>query len=333
MLKVEDGGKAYYINPGDKKAYYLGKPSDAFNVMRKLGVGITNKNLSQITISGKATIPANSSASSIDSDNDGLSDVEEGKIGTNKYKADTDGDLVEDGVDEHPLDVGAKINKAFQVTDSNKNKYTISINIPVDYYLYYKNHMPHNMGNNYENITNFVTSDDYYLGQIFIELNKLNNRLRDESIAEKGYNDTLVITGVEQIFQQNLYNYDINTGIDEYPKYPIETLVEGSGDCEDLSFLFASLMVLESTGWNEWAGAGKKIALLRFPNHLAVGIAFPDQDWEKRWLDIAMEQDTINFYEKNGYKYYFYETTDQDGQLGVKPPELNGVSAYMYLLN
>ncbi len=48
LLDVEDQGKAYYIYPKDKKAYYLGKPADAFKVMRELGLGITNNDLNKI---------------------------------------------------------------------------------------------------------------------------------------------------------------------------------------------------------------------------------------------------------------------------------------------
>ncbi|NTW22513.1 hypothetical protein HGA34_03150 [Candidatus Falkowbacteria bacterium] len=48
LLDVEDSGKAYYINPTDKKAYYLGRPADAFQVMRKLGLGISNDLIKKI---------------------------------------------------------------------------------------------------------------------------------------------------------------------------------------------------------------------------------------------------------------------------------------------
>jgi len=48
LLKVEDLGKAYYVNPLNLKLIYLGRPADAFNVMRALGLGITNANLEMI---------------------------------------------------------------------------------------------------------------------------------------------------------------------------------------------------------------------------------------------------------------------------------------------
>ncbi|MCU0679413.1 MAG: hypothetical protein MUC28_03135 [Planctomycetes bacterium] len=50
LLDVEKNGEAYYINPGDKKAYYLGRPLDAFRLMRELGLGITNADIRQISV-------------------------------------------------------------------------------------------------------------------------------------------------------------------------------------------------------------------------------------------------------------------------------------------
>ena len=50
LLDTQDYGKAYYIYPKDKKAYYLGRPSDAFDIMRKLGLGITNTDLDKVQI-------------------------------------------------------------------------------------------------------------------------------------------------------------------------------------------------------------------------------------------------------------------------------------------
>lgn len=54
LLQTEGKGEAWYLNPGDGKRYFLGRPEDAFLVMRKLGIGITSKNLSSIVIDKKA---------------------------------------------------------------------------------------------------------------------------------------------------------------------------------------------------------------------------------------------------------------------------------------
>jgi predicted transglutaminase-like cysteine proteinase len=49
----------------------------------------------------------------------------------------------------------------------------------------------------------------------------------------------------------------------EYPKYPIETLMEQKGDCEDQAILAASLLNY----------MGYEVALLILPTHVALGIA------------------------------------------------------------
>src|SRR3989339_2171076 len=48
VLQVERNGEAWYINPLDLKKYFLGRPEDAFKVMRELGLGITREDLARI---------------------------------------------------------------------------------------------------------------------------------------------------------------------------------------------------------------------------------------------------------------------------------------------
>jgi hypothetical protein len=48
FLQVEKNGEAWYVNPGDNKRYFLGRPADAFAVMRSLGLGISNENLNNL---------------------------------------------------------------------------------------------------------------------------------------------------------------------------------------------------------------------------------------------------------------------------------------------
>ncbi len=48
VLQVEENGEAWYVNPVNLKKYYLGRPDDAFSIMRELGLGISQENLAMI---------------------------------------------------------------------------------------------------------------------------------------------------------------------------------------------------------------------------------------------------------------------------------------------
>lgn len=52
LINVEEKGEAWYVYPENKKRYFLGRPSDAFSIMRKLGLGISEKNFQQIAQAG-----------------------------------------------------------------------------------------------------------------------------------------------------------------------------------------------------------------------------------------------------------------------------------------
>lgn len=50
LLRVEAKGEAYYVFPDDLKMYYLGRPADAFSLMREKGLGITNDDLNKVPV-------------------------------------------------------------------------------------------------------------------------------------------------------------------------------------------------------------------------------------------------------------------------------------------
>lgn len=50
LLDVGDSGRAYYIDPLDRRAFYLGRPADAFTIMREQALGITNADLRKIEV-------------------------------------------------------------------------------------------------------------------------------------------------------------------------------------------------------------------------------------------------------------------------------------------
>lgn len=92
VIDVNSNGEAWYINPNDLKRYYLGKPQDAFNILRELGDGIRNADLGRIPT---GIISSNE----IDSDDDGLHDKLEEAIGTNPQKKDSDDDGFNDKIE------------------------------------------------------------------------------------------------------------------------------------------------------------------------------------------------------------------------------------------
>ncbi|MFH2062551.1 MAG: hypothetical protein ABIJ46_00145 [bacterium] len=50
LLQVQQHGEAWYVYPGNSRRYYLGRPSDAFNIMRSLGLGVTDSDLSTVAV-------------------------------------------------------------------------------------------------------------------------------------------------------------------------------------------------------------------------------------------------------------------------------------------
>ena len=90
MLDVEQNGEAYYVYPKDLQGYYLGRPADAFRVMRELGLGISNLNLVQIPVSPDSV----------------LTEFEQRRIDNPYYDIER---RVFDIVNEHRASIGSKI--------------------------------------------------------------------------------------------------------------------------------------------------------------------------------------------------------------------------------
>lgn len=102
VLQVQSKGEAWYISPADSKRYFLGRPADAFELMKRMGVGATDVDLKKIPIGFFSNNKA-------DSDSDGLSNDLEIAIGANPNKNDTDGDGY---LDKAELAAGYNLNGA-----------------------------------------------------------------------------------------------------------------------------------------------------------------------------------------------------------------------------
>jgi len=131
-----------------------------------------------------------------------------------------------------------------------------------------------------------------------------------EAVAPDRFNspDTAYYRVMDVIFfvQQIPYAYDNSTmsyregafppayrsGAD-YPKYPVETLVDGKGDCEDTSILAAAMLDL----------MGYDVVLLRYSDHMALGIEMAK--FSPFYADYPPK-----YYDYEGKRYYYVETTN-----------------------
>ncbi len=103
---------------------------------------------------------------------------------------------------------------------------------------------------------------------------------------------------------------------DDFAKYPIETLVEGNGDCEDKSILFGSLV--EALGYDA--------AIFVTTDHVYVGVHLD-------FTPIHNTQSSDWYIEINNDKYYTCKTTMGGWRIGDCPEELQGKTVYYELIN
>jgi predicted transglutaminase-like cysteine proteinase len=187
----------------------------------------------------------------------------------------------------------------------NDKQFKLSMEIPVDLYDQYLNSNVKRNPYAEKDMIKFVTSSD-------LIINDLSDKLL--SLAEnENYDSVNTINFILRFVQENIeYVLDNSSkGVVEYWRYPVETLVEKKGDCEDSSVLFASIM--DSLNYDvalifyTWTEANQNIG------HLAVG--------------IHLDGDCGSYVEDNtGKKYFYCETTTSSYVIGKLPPELKDKS-------
>lgn len=132
----------------------------------------------------------------------------------------------------------------------------------------------------------------------------------DNAARKEGYDRLETANFVLRFVQSLPYTNDsVTTPFDEHPRYPLETLVD-SGDCEDTSILYASLM----------RELGYDVIMIGPPRHMAVGVAIQETP-ESTWG-----------YTVNGTWYYFAETTGPGWRVGEMPQPYQGANATIYSL-
>lgn len=160
-------------------------------------------------------------------------------------------------------------------------------------YINYKLKKDRPLENDY---TEYVTYDDPHIKDLAETIRQSDAEYLGSSLD--------YANAVLDIVQQMRYEYDVDV---YYTKYPIETLAEGSGDCEDKSILYASIM--KATGY--------EVCLLDYPGHVMVGLHVNETPLNLCYLEIE------------GKKYWACETTgdywqDTDWEVGQCPEEFIG---------
>ncbi|MEW6143076.1 MAG: hypothetical protein AB1597_08015 [Chloroflexota bacterium] len=189
---------------------------------------------------------------------------------------------------------GATIKRHYAWSYKGAN-YTWDLNLPESLYQYYKARTRLATSNYSLYVTHPM--DDQYINSLATKLSEVAQR--------KGYSLSETAQFVANFVQSLPYTKDnVSTPFDDYPRYPVETLVDNGGDCEDTSILAAA--ILKSMGYD--------VILLDLPKHVA----------------IAIRGDTGvsgSYYTYQGGKYYYLETTGEGWGVGELPPTYRGVSA------
>jgi len=148
------------------------------------------------------------------------------------------------------------------------------------------------------------TKDDAYIKKIAELFGKI--------AEERGYGDYEKASYVAAFVQSLEYTLlvknrygsgTINEIGVEYPKFPLETLYDKGGDCEDVSILFCA--IIKRMGYDA--------VLVNLPNHMAAGVS-------AKSLGLGGKNFTYN-----DAAYYFVECTDY-WEIGSVPRECSGVS-------
>lgn len=102
LLEVENKGQAWYVDPKENYIYFMGRPADALDIMREVGLGISNDDINKIPVSMAVVKNINDPdparrdrcfiSPSLDPDGDCLSTFFENLFGSDNQKFDTDGD-------------------------------------------------------------------------------------------------------------------------------------------------------------------------------------------------------------------------------------------------
>ncbi len=169
------------------------------------------------------------------------------------------------------------------------------INIPESLYQQYKQ-APRYANKDYASYVTYA-GDDHYLKKMANEINRISEKY--------GFSERSKVEFTAAFVQSFVYDTDINTAsCREYVRFPMETLVEKRGDCEDTAILLASLL----------HSLDVRVAFFYFPKtalgipHVGLGVGGLNDAYGTHW-------------ELYGDRYYYIETTETGLKIGAIPSE------------
>ena len=176
---------------------------------------------------------------------------------------------------------------------------SITLNISTDLYDYYRNDREH-LAYVYQ-FNDGEVPPNYYSFMLSEHDRPLMHALAQE-FSRYAFTEKDQIELALSFVQSLPYAFDSDSkDEDEYVRYPVETLVDGCGDCEDKVALLVALLY----------EMDKDFVLLVLPEHMALGVHCDEIEGSRYLL-------------YQGKKYYFMETTMPNWQIGQVPEDYFG---------
>ena len=227
-----------------------------------------------------------------------------------KSANDSDGDGIIDYFDNGSKN---KIEKTFKIRAIKpfSDEFDLKVEIPQDRLDYYKKLNQPEI-KKAANFPYLATSQDPVLTKIVGDLGDLY--LQNYENGNKFY---LLNTILEVGRNIKYENDDKISSSGDYWKFPVETLADGRGDCEDMALLLAGLL----------KNAGFDVILVDFKTHIGLGLALDSALLESTYGDNV----PLDYYEYEGIRYYYLETTNLDNyHLGEVPQGYKKVKPTLY---
>ncbi len=288
LLQVEEQGRAWYVYPPSNKRFYLGRPEDAFNLMRSLGLGASNKDINNFLSNGAPArlkgfillqVEDKGQAYYVDPLDLKLYYLSRPKDAFNLMHTkalgikNTDLYLIEEAILniektdnlENASNYWQKFsfkykNENYELIQSFSDELYNSYKNSPKIYTYYSSNPPTDLRDAFYSLFFSFKKEDYLIKELVANLRKLaveKNFTEDEFLEFSLALVQYIPYANDKVVDSSLTNNN--------PYFPYETLYLNKGVCSDKTFL--GVAILRELGY----GA----AILDFPeiNHSALGLA------------------------------------------------------------